>query len=89
MSTPALIAYRLIVPMTLYIPLALSFAMISLPFHAHFDAHFTYAGGFFLWFFTVWLGMCSLGLSLEFAITILTPRFIAFFLIALIIANVS
>lgn len=63
--------------------------MVTLPFKAHFGAHYTYAGGFFLWAFTVWLGMCALGLALEFAITILGPKFMAFFLVAFIIANVS
>jgi hypothetical protein len=33
--------------------------------------------------------MAALGLSVEFAITILGPKFIGFFLIPLIIANVS
>ena len=55
----------------------------------HFDAHFTYAGGFFLLAFSLFLGMTSLGLATEFAITILGPRFMAFFLVPLIIVNVS
>jgi hypothetical protein len=65
------------------------FAMVSLPFKVSFDAHYTYAGGFFLWAFTLFLGMSSVGLATEFAITILGPRFMAFFLIPLIIVNVS
>jgi hypothetical protein len=63
--------------------------MISLPFKVHFGAHFTYAGGFFLWAFTLFMGMSSVGLATEFAITIVGPRFVSFFLLPLIIANVS
>jgi hypothetical protein len=89
MTTRAYLAFRLIVPPTIYLLLGLLFAMVTLPFKAHFGAHYTSAGGFFLWAFTVWLGMCALGLSLEFAITIIGPKFMGFFLVALIIANVS
>jgi len=89
LTTRAYIAFRLIVPPILYTLLGLLFAMVTLPFKAHFGAHYTYAGGFFLWAFTVWLGMCALGLSLEFAITIIGPKFMGFFLVAIIIANVS
>ena len=63
--------------------------MVSLPFKVHFDAHFTYAGGFFLWAFTLYLGMSAVGLATEFAITWLGPKFMAFFLVPLIIVNVS
>ena len=63
--------------------------MINLPFKVHFDAHFTYAGGFFLWWFTLYLGMAAVGLATEFMITLIGAKFMAFFLIALIIVNVS
>lgn len=89
MTTKAYIAFRLIVPPLIYIPVGLLFAMVTLPFKAHFGAHYTYAGGFFLWAFTVWLGMCALGLALEFAITLLGTRFMGYFLVSIIIANVS
>lgn len=62
--------------------------MVNLPFDIHFDAHFTYAGGFFLWAFTTYLGMAALGLATEFAITVVGPKFIGFFLVAWIIVNV-
>lgn len=80
---------RLAVPMILYLPISFLFAMISLPFKVDFGAHYTYAGGFFLWAFTLYLGMSAVGLATEFAITILGPKFMGFFLIPLIIANVS
>lgn len=89
MTTKAYLAYRILLPLTLYLPLSLLFAMVSLPFKVHFDAHFTYAGGFFLWFFTLFLGMSSVGLATEFAVTLLGAQFTGFFLIPLIIANVS
>ncbi|KAF8602424.1 hypothetical protein BDV93DRAFT_444098 [Ceratobasidium sp. AG-I] len=80
---------RILVPLALYLPLSLAFAMVSLPFHAPFGAKYTYAGGFFLYFFYTYIGMAALGLATEAMVTILTPRFMAFFLIPLIISNVA
>ncbi|QRV72110.1 nitrosoguanidine resistance protein SNG1 [Ceratobasidium sp. AG-Ba] len=80
---------RILVPLGLYFPLSLAFAMVSLPFHAPFGSKYTYAGGFFLYFVYTYMGMAALGLATEAMITILTPRFMAFFLIPLIIVNVS
>ncbi|KAF8597403.1 hypothetical protein BDV93DRAFT_527436 [Ceratobasidium sp. AG-I] len=80
---------RILVPLALYFPLSLSFAMISLPFHAPFGAKYSYAGGFFLYFFYTYIGMAALGLATEAMVTILTPRFMAFFLLPLIISNVA
>ena len=40
--------------------------------------------GFILSFFYIYLGMAALGLSLEAMITLLTPRFIPFFLFILV-----
>ena len=89
MTTTSYIMYRLAVPMTLYLPISFMFAMINLPFKVDFDAKYTYAGGFFLWAVTLYLGMASVGLATEFAITFLGPKFMAFFLVPLIIVNVS
>lgn len=50
---------------------------------------FSYAGGFFIFWLYVYMGMAALGLSTEAMITLLTPRFIANFLLILIIYNVS
>ncbi|KAG8950615.1 hypothetical protein FRC04_007239 [Tulasnella sp. 424] len=80
---------RLLVPLVIYIPLSFSYAMVNLPFKITFDAKYTYAGGFFLFWVFVYLGMAAMGLATEAMITLLTPRFIAYFLIALIITNVS
>lgn len=89
MTTGHYIAYRLIMPLVLYLPLSFFFAMINLPFKIHFGAHFNYAAGFFLWAFIMYLGMASVGFATEFMITLVGPRFISFFLIPLIIVNVS
>lgn len=89
MNTKSLILFRLGAPLLLYLPIALAFSMINLPFKVDFGAHYTYAGGFFLWAFTTYLGMCCLGLATEFAITIVGAQFVGFFLIAWIIVNVS
>lgn len=43
-----------------------------------------YAGGFFLFWVYVWMGMAALGLALEAMITILTPRLTPFFLLILV-----
>ncbi|KAK1921555.1 hypothetical protein DB88DRAFT_506410 [Papiliotrema laurentii] len=89
MTTRSYIIYRLATPMLLYLPISFFFAMINLPFKIHFDAHYTYAGGFFLWAFTLYLGMAAVGLATEFAITILPQKFVSFFLVPWIIVNVS
>ncbi|KAG9047650.1 hypothetical protein FS837_001778 [Tulasnella sp. UAMH 9824] len=80
---------RVFVPLVAYIPLSFSYAMINLPFKITFGAKYSYAGGFFLFWVFVYMGMAALGLATEAMITFLTPRFIAYFLIALIISNVS
>lgn len=80
---------RVFVPLVLYIPVSFSYAMVNLPFKLTFGAKYSYAGGFFLFWIFVYMGMAGLGLATEAMITFLTPRFIAYFLIALIIFNVS
>ncbi|GAB1526159.1 hypothetical protein RhiTH_009325 [Rhizoctonia solani] len=80
---------RIAVPLIVYFPLSFSFAMVSLPFRAPFGAKYTYGGGFFLYFAYTYMGMAALGLATEAMVTILTPRFMAFFLLPLIISNVS
>ncbi|CAE6418346.1 unnamed protein product [Rhizoctonia solani] len=77
---------RVLFPAIAYIPLSLSFAMISLPFHAPFGTRYTYGGGFFLYFTYVYMDMLALGLAIEAAVTLLQPRFMAYFLL---IVNVS
>ncbi|KZT34384.1 hypothetical protein SISSUDRAFT_1052885 [Sistotremastrum suecicum HHB10207 ss-3] len=80
---------RIAVPLLAYIPLSLSYAMINLPFHLPFGTKFTYAQGFITFWAFVWMGMASLGLATEAVVTVLQARFMAFFLVPMIIANVS
>ncbi|KAG8992124.1 hypothetical protein FRB90_001079 [Tulasnella sp. 427] len=80
---------RVLVPLTLYFPISFSYALVNLPFKLTFGAKYSYAGGFFLFWIFVYMGMSALGLSVEAMITLLTPRFAAYFLVALIIFNVS
>ncbi|KAJ9098100.1 hypothetical protein QFC21_004429 [Naganishia friedmannii] len=81
--------FRLVVPLLAYAWLSLMLAMINLPFRLPFDAKFSYAGGFFLWWFVLWSGMMAVGLALEFTIVLMTPRFVAFALLPIIIVQVS
>ncbi|KZS88478.1 hypothetical protein SISNIDRAFT_552553 [Sistotremastrum niveocremeum HHB9708] len=54
-----------------------------------FFRRFTYAQGFITFWAFVWMGMASLGLATEAVVTVLQARFMAFFLVPMIIANVS
>ncbi len=58
-------------------------------FGAELTPDFTYAGGFFCFWFLMFLGMASVGLATEFFITLIGPKFVSFTLIPWIIANVS
>lgn len=80
LTTRELLQLRILAPLILYAPLSFSYAMISLAFKVPFGAKFSYGGGFFLYWVFVYLTMASLGLATEFAIQILSPRFMTFFL---------
>ncbi|KAJ9105193.1 hypothetical protein QFC20_004328 [Naganishia adeliensis] len=81
--------FRLAVPIIVYAWLSLNLAMINLPFKVPFDAKYSYAGGFFLWWVVLWAGMLAVGFALEFCIVLMTPRFVAFALLPIIIVQVS
>ncbi|KAI0347315.1 hypothetical protein BDW22DRAFT_1322516 [Trametopsis cervina] len=83
------LALRLIVPTLAYLPLSLSYTLVSVAFGLPFGGKYSYVGGFFMTFLFVYLGMTALGLSLEAMITLLTPKFIPYFLFPLIIFNVA
>ncbi|KAI0791207.1 hypothetical protein C8Q75DRAFT_864980 [Abortiporus biennis] len=83
------LALRIVVPMVCYIPLSVSYSLVSLAFDLPFGTKYSKAGGFFLFMVYVYLGMASLGLALEAMITILTPIFAPFFLFLLILYNVA
>ena len=48
------------------------------------EYRYSYAAGFFTFFTFIYMGMCALGLALEAMITLLTPRFVPFFLVLLV-----
>lgn len=80
---------RVAVPFMTYLPLSLSYTLVNVAFDMPFDAKYSSAGGFFVMFAFVYLGMLALGLSLEAMITLLTPKFVPYFLFILIIYNIS
>lgn len=80
---------RLLIPFAAYLPLSLSYTLISLAFGLPFDGKYSLAAGFLLAFIINYLGMLALGLSQEAMITLLTPKFVPYFLFLLIIYNVA
>ncbi|EPQ57389.1 hypothetical protein GLOTRDRAFT_58712 [Gloeophyllum trabeum ATCC 11539] len=101
----SLIKLRLIVPPSLYFLISLNYALVSLAFKVPFnrrrvvplsqacsrligDSRFG-NGGFVAFWMLAWVGMTALGLAVEALVTILTPKFIPFFLVLWLIANVS
>ncbi|TIB58762.1 hypothetical protein E3P77_04176, partial [Wallemia ichthyophaga] len=84
------IGMRILVPLCLYVVIALLFTMLNLPWDVHFDAHFSNtAKGFFCTYALFLVGMSALGLATEVIITVVGPKFMPYALVALIIANVS
>ena len=79
------IGLRIAVPLVVYFPLSMSFALINVAFKLPLGTKFGSEGlGFIVSFFYLYLGMSALGLSLEAMITIFTPRFVPFFLFILV-----
>ncbi|KAJ7453212.1 hypothetical protein FB451DRAFT_1342589 [Mycena latifolia] len=68
--------------------LSLFYTLLSRAFQLPFDRHFGSAGFIIFWMLN-WISMLACGLVLEAMITVLTARFIPFFLIIWIISNVS
>ncbi|TIA77087.1 hypothetical protein E3P98_04174, partial [Wallemia ichthyophaga] len=84
------IGMRILVPLCLYVVIALLFTMLNLPWDVHFDAHFSNtAKGFFCTYALFLVGMSALGLATEVIVTVVGPKFMPYALVALIIANVS
>lgn len=84
----SLMLARAIVPILIYFYLSCFFSMISLAFQVPFNRTFGHSGFVIYWMLS-WLAMCALGLAVEAMVTLITVRFIPFFLILWIIANVS
>ncbi len=78
------IGLRIAVPLIVYFPLSISFALINVAFKLPLGTKFGDGLGFIISFVYLYLGMAALGLSLEAMITIFTPRFVPFFLFILV-----
>ena len=84
----SLIVTRFVSTFTAYFFLSLFYSLLSLAFQLDFTRKFGH-GGFVIFWMLNWVGMLSVGLALEAMVTLLTVRFIPFFLIIWIIVNVS
>ncbi|KAE8226323.1 hypothetical protein CF319_g1068 [Tilletia indica] len=86
----SLIAMRFAIPIIVYLILSFNYSMLNLPFKLNFNGWgLGYGAGFMTFVAATWCGMIVLGLIIECAVSIVGPNFIGFFLILLIIANVS
>jgi len=83
-----LILIRVINPIIIYFFVSCFYSLLSVAFQVPFN-RFYGSSGFVIYWMMSWLAMCALGGAVESVITILTPRFIAFFLLLWIIVNVS
>ncbi|KAF7364086.1 DUF3533 domain-containing protein [Mycena sanguinolenta] len=84
----SLIRVRLVSSFVAYFFISLFYTLLSRAFQLPFDRRFGDAGFVIFWMLN-WAGMLACGLALEAMITLLTMRFIPFFLILWIISNVS
>ncbi|KAH9002099.1 hypothetical protein EDB86DRAFT_3063599 [Lactarius hatsudake] len=83
-----LMIIRIVNPIIMYFFVSCFFCLLSLAFQVPFNRYHGNSGFVIYWMMT-WVAMCAVGGALESMITILTPRFIAFFLLLWIIVNVS
>lgn len=88
LTTKSLIKVRLYSTIALYFMISIFYSTLSRAFQADFDTKFGRAGFFIFWMLN-FVGMLSVGLALEAMITLLTPKFMPFFMISWIITNVS
>ncbi|KAI0065677.1 hypothetical protein BV25DRAFT_1582379 [Artomyces pyxidatus] len=88
LSFVSLLAMRILVPLTLYFPISLFYALLSQAFQVPFDRKFGHSGFLIYWMMS-WFAMGALGLALESAVTLLTTKFVGFFLLLWVVANVS
>ncbi|KAG2126055.1 hypothetical protein DEU56DRAFT_916205 [Suillus clintonianus] len=80
---------RFAVPLLIYVPMSLTYVLVSMTFGLPINAKFSATGGFFLMWIYVYLGTSTIGMSLESMVTVLPPRLTPFFLFLLITANLS
>lgn len=84
----SLLAVRFVVPIVAYFFLSLFYAILTLAFQAPFSRYYG-RSGFFIYWMLSWCGMLALGGAMEVMVTLLGQKFISFFLVLWIIANVS
>ncbi|KAJ7758967.1 hypothetical protein DFH07DRAFT_867947 [Mycena maculata] len=84
----SLIRVRLATSFVVYFWISFCYTMLSRAFQLPFSREFG-PGGIVIFWMLNWAGMLACGLALEAMITLLTVRFIPFFLIIWIISNVS
>ncbi|KAI5823692.1 hypothetical protein K523DRAFT_134900 [Schizophyllum commune Tattone D] len=88
LTTRSLILLRLATSFLAYFFISLLYSLLSKAFQVPFDRKYGDAGFVLFWMIN-FVGMLCLGLSLEAMITLLTIRFMPFFMILWIITNVS
>ncbi|KAG7440387.1 uncharacterized protein BT62DRAFT_924057 [Guyanagaster necrorhizus] len=88
LTTKSLIKVRLVSTLALYFMISLFYSTVSRAFQVNFDRKFGSAGFVIFWMVN-FVGMLSVGLALEAMITLLTPRYMPFFMITWVITNVA
>ncbi|KAH7913173.1 hypothetical protein BJ138DRAFT_1171485 [Hygrophoropsis aurantiaca] len=88
LTLKSLILMRLLAPCIMYFPVTLMYGLLSQAFGVPFNRTFGHAGFVIYWMMS-WCGMMALGLALESVLTLLTNKFLAYFLVLWIITNVS
>ncbi|KAF9030840.1 hypothetical protein BDZ89DRAFT_646755 [Hymenopellis radicata] len=88
LTTSSLIKMRLSSVFSSYFVISLFYSLLSLAFQVDFTRTFGRSGFLIFWMLS-YTGMLSVGLLLEAMVTLLTPRFLPFFLITWVIVNVA
>ncbi|KAK0438218.1 hypothetical protein EV421DRAFT_1714431 [Armillaria borealis] len=88
LTTKSLIKVRLVSTFALYFVISLFYSTVSRAFQVDFDRKFGSAGFVIFWMVN-FVGMLSVGLAQEAMITLLTPKYMPFFMITWIITNVA
>lgn len=88
LTTKSLIKVRLVSTFALYFVISLFYSTVSRAFQVDFDRKFGSAGFVIFWMVN-FVGMLSVGLAQEAMITLLTPKYMPFFMIGWIITNVA
>ncbi|KAF8907987.1 hypothetical protein CPB85DRAFT_1414965 [Mucidula mucida] len=88
LTTASLIRVRLTSVFVAYFFISLFYSLLSLAFQVDFSRKFGHSGFLIFWMVN-FVGMLSVGLALEAMITLLTIRFVPFFMILWVISNVA